>query len=264
MMKRVRVMGLCLIAVIAIGAMSAASASAEAPEFGRCLKTKEGGGTKYTTAKCTVVAAGEKEIFEWYSAFGSAKPLEKAGFTTKLKPETIVTLETKAGSKITCKGEASGGKYTGNKTVGGIVLQFTACETSGGKCNSAGKGAGAITWNELDGLLGVTKTGETQVKDKLGISLRPTTGEELVEFACGGLTVQVRGRIILPVTANAMKLSSTVKFTAAKGIQKPAQFVGGPQEAPECSLAKTPYEPCGLSFAMIQTNEEKVEASTLL
>jgi hypothetical protein len=242
----------------------AATASAEAPEFGRCLKTKEGGGTKYTTAKCTIVASGENEIFEWYSAFGSAKPLAKAGFTTKLKPETLVVIETKSGTKFVCKGETSGGAYTGNKSVGGIVMTFTGCESGGGKCNSAGKGTGVITWNELDGSLGVSKTGETQVKDKLAISLKPTTGEELVEFFCGGLTVQVRGRIILPVTANAMKLSSTVKFTAAKGIQKPANLVGGPQEAPECSIAKTPYEPCGLSFAMIQTNEEKVEASTLL
>jgi hypothetical protein len=262
-MKRIRITGICLVVVFVMGAV-AASASAEAPEFGRCLKTQVGGGTKYTTAKCTVVASGEKEIFEWYSAFGGSKPLEKAGFATKLKPETIATLETIAGSKITCKGETSGGKYTGNKTVGGVVLKFTSCESGGGKCNSAGKGAGEITWNELDGVLGIWKTGETKVQDKAAISLKPTTGEELVEFFCGGLVIKLKGSLLLPVPANAMKLSATVKFTAAKGKQKPEKFVEGPQEVPECKFAAAPYEKCGLTIALIQTNEEKVEASTVL
>jgi hypothetical protein len=266
MRKRVRVMTFCVIAALAISAVAAATASAEAPEFGRCLKTKAGGGTKYTTAKCTVVASGEKENFEWSSAFGSAKPLEQAGFTTKLKPETIATLQTIGGTKVTRKGETSGGSYTGNKTVGGIILKFTGCETAGGQCNSAGKGAGVITWNELSGVLGIWRTGETKAKDKPGISLKPTTGEQLVEFACagGGLSVQVRGAVILPVPGNAMKLSTTVKLVAAKGKQTPERFVGGPQEVLECKFAAAACEQCGLSMTMIWTNEEKVEVSTVL
>jgi hypothetical protein len=263
MMKRVRVIAVCLTIAFVMGAL-ATSASAAAPEFGRCLKTKEGGGTKYNSAKCTVVASGEKENFEWYPAFGESKPLEKAGFTTALKAETLASLTSILGTKFVCKTEMSGGKYTGEQTVGGIVLQFTACESGGGKCNSAGKGVGQISWNELNGVLGVWKTGETQVKDKLGISLKPNTGEELVEFSCGGLIVKVRGSVILPVTANAMKLSSTVKFNSYKGKQKPEQFVGGPKEVLECKFASAAYEQCGLMLAMIWTNEEKVEASTIL
>jgi hypothetical protein len=265
-MRRIRIISLCLTVAFVMGAV-AAGASAEAPSFGRCLKTKEGGGTKYNSAKCTVVAAGEKENFEWYPAFGESKPLEKAGFATALKPETLASLQTIGGTKITCKGETSGGSYTGNKTVGGIVLTFTGCENGpGAKCNSAGKGPGVVTWNELDGSLGVWKTGETPAKDKLGISLKPTTGEELVEFSCtnGAITIKVRGSAILPVTANAMKLSATVKFNSYKGKQKPENLVGGPQEVPECKFASAPYEQCGLTLATIWTNAEKVEASTLL
>ena len=263
-MRGIRIIGLCLIVAFVVGAV-AASASAEAPSFGRCLKTKEGGGTKYNGAKCTVVAAGEKENFEWFPAFGESKPLEKAGFTTAIKPATIAVLETKSGTKITCLGEtSSGGAYTGDKTVGGIVLQFTGCESGGCKANSAGKGPGQVTWNELDGSLGVWKTGETAAKDKLGISLKPTTGEELVEFACVGLVVKVKGSMILPVPGNAMKLSAAVKLAQAKGKQKPEEFVGGPKEMLECKFSAAPYEQCGLSIAMTWTNEEKVEASTVL
>jgi hypothetical protein len=262
-MRRIRIISLCLTIAFGMGAV-AASASAEAPEFGRCLKTKEGGGTKYTSSKCTVVASGAMENFEWYSAVGSAKPLAKAGFTTALKPETLASLTTVAGTKIVCSGETSGGAYTGNETVGGIVLTFTGCESGGGKCSNLGQFAGHVTWKELSGSLGIWKLGETQVKDKLGISLKPTTGELLVEFECALLTVKVRGKVILPVPANAMKLSTTVKFNAYKGRQKPENFVGGPQEVLECKFASAPYEQCGLSIALIQTNEEKVEASTVL
>jgi hypothetical protein len=261
-MRGIWITGLCLI-VFATGAI-AASASAEAPEFGRCLKTKDGEGLKYTTAKCTVVASGEKENFEWYSGFGSTRPLEKAGFTTALKQATVAALTTVSGTKIVCFGGTGGGAYTGNKTVGGIVLKFTSCESGGGKCNSAGKGVGQITWNELDGSLGIWRTGETAAKDGPGISLKPTTGEQLVEFFCAGLTVQVKGAVILPVPGNAMKLSGMVKLNAHNGKQKPESFVGGPQEVLKCKFSAAPLEQCALTLAMTWTNEGKVEASTVL
>jgi hypothetical protein len=262
-MKSIRIISLCLIVAIVMGAV-AASASAEAPEFGRCLKTKEGGGTKYTSSKCTVVASGAMENFEWYPAFGGSKPLARAGFTTALKPETIAVLTTVAGTKITCKRESSGGGYTGNKAVGGIVLKFIECESGGGKCSNLGQSEGHVTWNELDGSLGIWKSGETKVQDKPGISLKPTTGELLVEFSCGGLVVKVRGSVIVPVPGNTMKLITTLKLNAYKGKQKPEQFIEGPQEVPECKFAAAPYEQCGLSLTMIWTNEEKVEVSTIL
>lgn len=261
-MRGIWITGLCLI-VFAMGAI-AASASAEAPEFGRCLKTKGGEGLKYTTAKCTVVASGEKENFEWYAGFGSTRPLEKAGFTTALEPATIAVLTTVAGTKITCSGETGGGAYTGSKTVGGIVLKFTGCETGGTRCANGGQFEGHVTWNELDGSLGIWRTGETAAKDGPGISLKPTTGEQLVEFACAGLLVKIKGAVILPVPGNTMKLSAMVKLNAHNGKQKPESFVGGPREVLECKFSVAAYEQCALTLAMTWTNEEKVEASTVL
>ena len=37
-MRRIRIAGLCLVAVFAMSAIASATASAEAPEFGQCLK----------------------------------------------------------------------------------------------------------------------------------------------------------------------------------------------------------------------------------
>jgi hypothetical protein len=148
--------------------------------------------------------------------------------------------------------------------VGNIVLKFTGCETTSGQCNSAGDSAGKVRWNEVDGGLGIWKTGETKVKDKPGISLKPTMGELLAEFVCGVVAVKIRGALMVAVPGNAMKRTTTVKLIATKGKQTPAQFVGGPVEVPECKFAAAPYEQCGLTLTTIQTNEEKIETSTIL
>jgi hypothetical protein len=268
-MMRIKVTGLCLVAAVAMSAIAATGASAANPEFGRCIKTKVGGGTKYSSAKCTVVApVGEKENFEWYSAFGSAKPLEKTGFTAVLKPETIATLETKDGKKVTCRKLIAKAQFTGNTTISGSQTDFSECESSSIKCNTAGAGIGVIKVKELEGELGVISKGETSVKDKIGTVVWPkggtaTSGAEFVEFACGGLVVKVKNSVIAPITANAMKLSATVKYTAAKGVQKPTKFLGGPNMFLESKFSAAEYQQSGQSATTIQTAEEKVEARSL-
>jgi len=68
--------GLCLIAVFAIGAVATASASAAAPEFGRCVKKAKAEGSGFSDAGCTAsVETGAK--FEWL-----AGPGPKAHFTS--------------------------------------------------------------------------------------------------------------------------------------------------------------------------------------
>jgi len=289
-MRRIRIVGLCLVAVFAMSAVVATSASADNPEYGRCLKQKTGK-TKYTTAKCTVVASGEKENFEWIPG-----PGPKAGFTAALKPTTIATLETKAGTKVTCKKlAASGGLYTSTTNVTVAVTDFSECESGGIKCNTKGAGTGVIKVKELEGELGVIKKEVPSTKDKIGTVLWPaggkpeigetasvfvefecgtltvlwpkggtaTSGSEFVEFECGTLTVKVKNSVISPVTSNAMKLTATVKFTAAKGVQKPTKFEGGPNMFLESKFSAAAYEQSGQSATTIQTNEEKIEVRSL-
>jgi hypothetical protein len=262
-----RIAGLMLVVAWCVAVGPTADASASAPEFGRCLKQSTKSLSNYDSAKC-VKTAGEdvgteaeklsKGNYQWFPG------VLKTKFTASVKEGTIATLETVAGTKIICKGGAGGGEYTGLKSVGGIVLRFTGCETAGGQCNSAGELSGKVTTNELSGVLGIWQTGTTKTKDKPGIVFKPTTGETLVEFSCAGLSVKVRGGVILPVPGNAMKLSGTVKLAQAKGKQKPDKFVEGSTEILETSFLGGPYEPSGLAIALIQANEEKVEVSTVL
>src|SRR6266404_8222805 len=103
-MRRIRIVGLCLVAAFVISAIAVTSASAEAPEYGRCLKVTPKSLSNYDGSKCTKLASEDpgteaeklaKGNYKWFPAFGGENPLVKTGVPAVLKPETIATLETK-------------------------------------------------------------------------------------------------------------------------------------------------------------------------
>ena len=67
-MRRIRLVGLCLVASLALGALFASMAQASGPEWGRCEKTKGG---KYTEKSCLTEATQKngkyKGKYEWHS-----------------------------------------------------------------------------------------------------------------------------------------------------------------------------------------------------
>jgi hypothetical protein len=255
-MKRFRIVGLCLVAVFALSAIVAGGASAAAPEFGRCLKQTGG---KYENSGCTKEAKeASKQKYEWTNT------IVKKGFKAHQKEGTLATLETVGGTKITCTNEHNqGSEYTGEKTVGKIVAEFEGCETSKIPCNSAGNPSGDITTHSLKGLLGVEKVGSNPpINNKLEVQLTPETGTSLANFTCSTISVEVRGCVAHPVKGGSMLLTSTEKFTASKGEQKPDKFAGGPTD--ECALESNSgsgFEEAGQTITAILENEEKVEAN---
>jgi hypothetical protein len=262
-------MGLCLVAAFALGALVVSSASATAPEFGRCLKQATKSLSNYDSAKCIKQAkedAGTEEEklkkgnYQWFPG-----PGPKNKFTTAIKPETIATLETVGGTKITCKGETSQGEFMNAKEVGKMIAKFTGCETSGLKCNSVGKAEGQIDTHPLGGPIGVETFGETAAKNKLANELHSEEGN-IAEFSCAGLPVVVRGSVLHKITANAMKLATTEKFTASKGKQKPEHWAGGVagEHILESSTNGGPFEQAGQTITGILTGEEKLEANSVL
>jgi hypothetical protein len=253
-MKRMRVIGLCLVATVAMSAVAVSSAFATAPEFGRCV-AKAGG--KFQDAGCTKPSIPGKEKFEWEPG------IIKKKFTSKLK-EGTPTLETAGGTKITCNAEQGGGEITGEKSVGNVTAKFNGCKTSGLACENGA--AEEINTNKLQGVIGVEKLGETAVKNKLAESLAPESPATTdAEFECAGLRVIVRGTVLHTITANKMLLVSTEKFVATKGEQKPDHFAGGKNDELilESSTAGAPFEEAGQAIIASVTFEEKGEASTV-
>jgi hypothetical protein len=265
-MKRMRIAGAVLVAAVSL--VMAANASATAPEFGRCLKAATKALSNYDSAKC-VKTAGEdlgteeeklkKGNYQWFPG------VIKKKFTTAIKPTTIATLETVGGTKITCTGETSTGEFLNTKEVGKMVAKFTGCETNKLKCESAGAGVGNVNTAPLGGPIGFETIAENPAKDHLANELHSESGN-IAEFECAGLKVVVRGSVLHKITANAMKLSATEKFTASKGHQKPEHFAGGvaKEHILETSTNGGPFEQSGQTITGILTAEEKVEANSVL
>lgn len=232
------------------------------PEFGRCIKTT--GGT-YRDSACTEAAGATEKNYEWSAAFGSAHPLEKVGFTNALKEGTVAALETVGGTTMHCEGDTSTGEYTGNKTIGKIVMTFTGCVAFGVSCRSTGAAEGTIVTHTLEGVLGVEELAAEPVNYKIGEDIYPIghTGP-VADFTCAGVAMSISGSIISPLTANSMKLTLQVKTKALKGKQKPESFAGGPSQVLMSQIEAGTPEQAGETLTTVQTNEEKMEINSVV
>jgi len=216
-MKRIRIVGLCLVAVFAIS-IAASSASA-APVF-------------YTKA-----AIGE---------VGKTVP-----FTGTLG---AAFLEAKGGTKITCTGGTATGEVTGPTTAKNNVTKFTGCETNGLKCENAGPGE--IVTKKLQGTLGGITAALPGLRlfdegEGKGGKLAEFS------CAGGAVPVIVKGSVIGSLSgasgtepANGkFATSNKLSLAEAKGIQKYTKFTEGEggTEQLESSVSGNPYEPSGQS-----------------
>lgn len=171
-MKRTRIMGLCVmaaLAVVAFGAVAASSASAASYKY--CAAMKKG---EYTTATCgTKSPKAHKGKFE-LKAVEACVAQKKGEYTTN----TCTTKSTKAhkgkfekvgargyttatgeakletpslGGTVKCSASKGAGEITGAAT-GTLQVTFTGCETKGVPCES-GATLGAITTLALETIL---------------------------------------------------------------------------------------------------------------
>jgi hypothetical protein len=69
--------------------------------------------------------------------------------------------------------------------------------------------------------------------------------------------------LVLPVPANKMMLTQVLKFTAAKGKQKPEKFGEGERDVLEASFDKGAYEQASLTVKVTDSNEEAIEINTV-
>lgn len=141
-MKRIKVVGLCLMAVFAMSAVVASSAGAA--EIGECVKnlTKTG---KYADKSCQTLSPGENTgKYDWKKGVTA----EHAPFTAKTKAASLVG----AAGTIECKKSSTVGEWTSNKTDEEVVT-FVSCEIKSpeltGECHSEGQAEGTIVTNKL-------------------------------------------------------------------------------------------------------------------
>src|SRR5262249_15349032 len=148
--------------------------------------------------------------------------------------------ETAAKDIVTCTGEHGSGEYASNTTVANVTFTFTGCALgTKGACQSPGKASGEISTVALSGTLGVISKGLEASKNKIGIAYKPASGEQIAEFDCAGTHAVVDGSVIGEVPHDTMVAAANLKFTEAKGIQKPTHFEGGSEQVLKALFGET-------------------------
>ncbi len=262
-MKRMRILGLLLIAAAATSAVLAASASAEPgeeqkfknlPEIGRCVPSAPLQG-EYKNRFC-VYGANGKGRNNWQPGPGAKKKFLGTAVEA-------VILETVKGRRIECSTIVFEGEYTGPKTLKTKVdlvgcLEQASKKTCQSNPNPMKKGEIEF---EAEGGIGFIKSGE---KPAVGVDLKIPA---LTVFECGELLEAVHyemsGSFIGQATPlNIMSPSFKLAFKVKSGKQIPQMFEGAPKDTitlTHLSGLEKVSEEAGLRALVEVENEEQLE-----
>jgi hypothetical protein len=234
-MTRIGIVAACLVALCATG-VSAATASAEPPELGRCVavtgaqqgkKTVYSGG--YASATCVRQKAGHNGKYEWEPGPGTKNKF----FGVAEEP----VLETVGREKVSCSAAVFKGEYTG-PTTEKTTVQFEICEDAAKRpCQ---------TTPAKEGVIGESATLEGDLayvdgtKKTVGWDLKHEGGGALFTYYCGKLpeTIHsVEGSVIGIVKhgffgndLDKMSEKATIAYKAKLGKQLPEAFEGQPSD----------------------------------
>lgn len=269
-MNRLRLIGLCIVAVVATSAVMTASASAVAPEpeYGRCIKKVKVDGSGFADSKCNKGVAS-KAKYEWLPG------AVKKGQTTL--NTTGGTLETVNKLGVHCTSETSTGEYLGSKEVKNIIVRFKGCQSVSFTCTSPGREVGELETKTLEGNVVIEKRffkegKEEPNKNKVAFDLYPAGKTGLfIEFSCVDISaVKVEGSILVPVKANTMLTTGELKYSATRGKQKPEFYETPTGEKVQDVLFSEfvgkgkGFEQAGQTITTKLTNEEPLELNSVV
>jgi hypothetical protein len=247
-MKRIKIMGLCVVALFAFSAMAATSAFAELHLYLECGKAPKVGKTysgDYTSKECTLaskVETGGKYLLKTPSGKGAAfktssgvstldsyipgeKPLTEGN---ALEGGTVV-------GTVVCK-KSKGSGTIDSVTLSTVTINFEDCESSKEKCTGGPK-AGDILTNELSTTPVLGLSGESLLWTYAAAAGRPTQLETeeasevtpTAEFKCGEKSVVTYGGALglqLGALETATKAATSELKVNAMGGQEHVFFIG--------------------------------------
>jgi hypothetical protein len=220
---------LCLVVMLAIGAIGASSAwGAEyalegIPEFGHCVPAAVPHTGEYAGRNCLSPAAG-KGSYNWEPGPAGPKP-KFEGQLSKFKLETV-------GKKfdIECSFGVAKGEYKSGKTLSALfeLIGCLRAETLQ-KCQQSPAKEGEMEL-QFEGELGFIKGGE---KPRVGLDLKPSSP---IALTCGlppeiPTPVSVEGSAIGKIQRiDSMREAFALTYVAPGGKQNPESFEGGPKD----------------------------------
>jgi hypothetical protein len=213
-MKRITTVWVTALALCAICASGAASASAAEPAFYECKKVKEGG--KYTKGCETEKGTGSYEV------------VEGIGTNPTFRGTNGIRIQLSGYGYLECRGRGTeSGMLTGPKTLS-TVIEAKLCVATGPSdyCNTTGEPKGTIKLS-LNGELGyINKTNH-----EIGIDLKPEAGEDFADLECGPFSIELTGSVVghvFPVNKFTKELS--LAFTQYDGQQEVTHLEGQPED----------------------------------
>jgi hypothetical protein len=263
--KRMKLMGLVVVSVLASSALAASSASA-LPEVGRCVAKAAG---KYSDSNCTKVAKPSGS-----GSFEFVKGAAKVGFTASGGHSV---LEGASGANVECESQTATGKLDADGSAGAVkgvesvVTTFTGCTLPaiGASCQN-GATTGVIVTKSLEGNLGYLN----KATKSAGIELHPVIVKKVsgvfAEFECGAGAVKVvtqskqeNNCIIAAIgPSNTMGPTSTETLNTLGGGKQEFTFFQ-PTPAKKCQLESSvnggPLELSGQVLTATVTYEEPLE-----
>lgn len=261
-MTRIKWVAMCLVSLVAVGAVGVSSAGAALPELGRCEKVAPKSGRYVRGCVKEMPGAGN---YEWMSGPGANKKFrgstqESATFETANKS-----------NKITCLGGFWSGEFTSSKTLT-LKMGFVPCEDSKGQlCQTVRPKTGEIETETLEGEWGYIKSGAQPI---VGLDLKHSP--LIATFECGEFpveteetTVTLEGSVIGRMMEMVDKMSPEWKslYRVKKGkSQQYEQFEGGPTDTLTANFTfvsvggvKKVSEPIALITTIETANEEPLE-----
>jgi hypothetical protein len=196
-MRKTKMLGISFVAVVALSAIAAASASAALPEF---------------------VTASFPITFTSVSSLAGSPSLEP-------------TLHGPLGVSVVCKMGSVKGEVSTAKAVVKVEVVYTECKDGSTTCTTSGQAAGTVITKAASGTVGyISKENKTA-----GIEFKPGSGA-FAEFSCGILSVKIEGCVIGEAKpTNKSQLTGELLFEENAG--KTGQLVTKLEGGSECTLS---------------------------
>jgi len=166
-MKRIKTVGLCLVAVFAFGALAASAAQAAGPEWGRCASVKKG---FYSDSNCTTrdeKKGKPKGKFEWLPGAQSDCVEQKDG---KYKDSKCETEDVKKGKPKGKYEKTGGGKFTAEAGEGVLRASIYECRNGSGRVQVSRKNPECEEFENNIEEIGVECTSEHATGEATGTS----------------------------------------------------------------------------------------------
>jgi len=265
-MKRMRILGLALVAMFALAAVVASGASAEATwqECAKTAKNIEGKYTaKYTDKACTTlaseeqIATGKENKYELQPGIGKGKPFKTKGGAATLH---VIIPATGKGAfpggahvEVKCTSFKGGGQPALPNKVEKVTSTFKGCTVLAAPCQS-GEKKGVIETKSLNGEM----VDASSVASGVAVLLKGELSPVLANFTCTEVaTTNVLGSVMAEHTGNVGKVQkeSADLFVVGPGLGE-VEYAPGAKYTPLVNIPthKT-GEPAGSHFLLSEITE---------